>query len=193
MRVEISESQIGQEPVDLSYVKNYLKVDFDVDDKVIIQAISAARGIAEKFIGQSLMRKRITAQYSEFNEGDIENGYPVLPLWRGPATSVEIVKFYDENGTESTLTASDYKVMGLTDKRVLLKKYVAYGDSVGNIAEVQYLAGMSPVPDEIKDGICQLVGDMYENRQNEVMGMSPQSVQYSSLFKFNAYRKNFGL
>ena len=193
MRIDFTSSQVGAEPIDLDYTKNYCKVDFDVDDAIITQGIAAARGICENYIGQSVVKKNFVYQFSDFELNDLDNGFPVVNLLRGPIQSVTTVKFINSEGEEETLTTDDYRVIGLSQKSLLVKKAVTLNSRIGSIIQVEYVAGMTKVPDEIKDGIAQLVGDMYEHRQNEVLAEAPKVLQLTSMFKWNSYRVNFGI
>lgn len=192
MRIDFTTSQVGAEPIDIDYAKNYCKVDFDVDDDIITQAIAAARGICENYIGQSVVKKNLVYQFSDFDEGDLNNGYPVINLLRGPIQEVSAVKIIN-NKEVATLTTDDYQEIGLSQKSLLVKQAVTLNSLYTSIIQVEYTAGMTKVPDEIKDGIAQLVGDMYEHRQNEVLAEAPQVLKLTSMFKWNSFRTNFGL
>lgn len=154
-----TDSQFPDEPVSLSEVKDYIRVngfvdaesesglEFDFDDALLVRMITAARRKAEKFCGISIVFHSWKVLLTNC-AGDLELPY-------GPVQ--EFTKLSDKDGTE--ITSSSYKLRGFdfqfleTPKKELLT--------------AEYDAGYEDVPDEISLAIMQMVFFWYEHRGQE--------------------------
>jgi hypothetical protein len=157
------------EPVLLSDVKNYLRIDSDItnDDALITMLISAARRYAERYTGLSFITQHWTATTDNFPGVVVPptpfaavaawlpnpQPSPELMLLHGPVISVDSITYLDVNGTLQTMNpATDYVV-----------------DLTGIFPRIGFTAGMgadaSSVPEEIKHWIMMRVGTLYENRE----------------------------
>lgn len=159
---DISESSLGAEPVTTTEVKNFLRLegftdtnastseslsDFDFDDTLIGETITAARETFEKLCGVSIVTKTIVATLTNL-KGRIEIPY-------GPVNS--ITSLYNSEGSE--ITSDNYTITGTKFKTLVSP---LYEDMV-----LTYTAGFSDVPKALKTDILRLAGYMYLNRGND--------------------------
>lgn len=96
----------------------------------------------------------------------------------GSLTTVTTVKYYNLEGTLTTLTESDYYwVVTTTDPGRIVRKYDAtypelqYGrpDAIEIAFTAGYGATSAAIPDEIKHAMKLLIGNYYEQRSDIVV------------------------
>lgn len=103
------------EPISLTEAKDYLRVDFNNDDTFISELISIARVKILKDTGQVMGLQTITEYFTNWGTIPTTGGNLILPLsymgyWDG--SNDFIVKYFDTNNTEQTLTeGTDYLVI----------------------------------------------------------------------------------
>ena len=97
-----------------------------------------------------------------------------------PVKSITHVKYYDGNGTLTTLTATtDYQTDVTSDQRPA-RIMPAYGTTwptirtdTYNAVEIQFVAGYgaaADVPQTIRNGMLLLVANWFENREQSIIG-----------------------
>lgn len=131
------------EPVSLSDVKNYLRVDITDDDELISSIISAARERAEDLTARSLLSTQWVFSMDRFpyfwEYEDTESGYfgrhhshrhsmfrsnrleIILP--RGPVLSIDSIQYKDLSGTVQTLDPGLYSVDLLSEPARIAPAY----------------------------------------------------------------------
>ena len=143
----------GVEPLSLSEVKSYLKIDFTSDDNLINMLISGVREQIEEFTGLALIAKTIELFDEEIPE-EIKLPYPVH-------SEIVEVKF---NGTVSTA----YFKTGLT-RFIIIPDGIAV--TTGNDAGLYVKYKCSGVcPSGIKLEMLKLLDEKYRNRGNTFEG-----------------------
>lgn len=169
------------EPISLDEAKKHLRVDITDDDTLIENLIASARRYCEKF--QS--RAYITQTWELWLDEWPEENYIEIPL--PPLQSVASVKYYDTDGAEHILDASDYFVdMKSEPGRIVL----AYGSTwpsttlrPANGVVVQFNAGYGDsaddVPQTVKQAILLLVGHWYENREATIAGTINREIEFA--------------
>lgn len=150
------------EPVTLQEVKDYLRLDgytdvnestsdelseFDFDDTLIEQMITACRELMEQKSGLSLVPHTW--------EAVITNLCGMIELPYGPVIS--ITSLFDSQTSE--ITSDRYKIIGNK------WKYLAYPCYSNMI--ITYEAGYEVLPKAIKLDLLRLVAYMYENRGDD--------------------------
>lgn len=130
-------SSEGSEPVTLSDMLNWGKIDQSVDNALISSLITTARLICEQYTNTSIITRTIVADINNVNGGFI------LPY--GPVTN--------------TPTAVNWEDTALT----LVYNFSQIQTPYGRMA-VTYTAGFTTVPEVYKTAIMQQVLFMYENR-----------------------------
>jgi uncharacterized phiE125 gp8 family phage protein len=152
------------EPVTLAELKNYLKYGEDntVEDSLITSIGIAARKYLEGRFNLSLASQTLVANYHTV---DIDDNRVKLP--RGPHTSITSVKMIDAEGGEETLTLNTaYYLRGNQFKEIqLLSNNFAIDAQEGDYTyQIEYVAGYTSCPSDIKICILDVAKMMYDNR-----------------------------
>lgn len=174
------------EPVSLSEMKNHLRVDSDItiDDTLISSLITAAREYAESITSRALITQEWYFYLNSFPAVD----YIILPF--GCLQSVTAIKTKDKDGVETTLTAASQYLVDSSDDtagRIVLPYSVSWPSLSSvypyNPISIDFTCGYDPdgeaaqtVPEGIKAAIKLLVGDMYENRESQVISNGTISI-----------------
>lgn len=167
------------EPLDFDRLKNEIKVDDAFDNDLIWQYIIAAREYCENYCQTAFRKRLITALVTSKPAHHRKGWYQtytsfdwhrlVLPL--GPATELVSVEIKNADGTYSIVPLSEYNYDPdmLT---VAVNRYVEISPrwSPQSQYRVVYEAGIDTeqVPQVVLKAMAMLVGDMYENRNNNV-------------------------
>lgn len=161
-----------QEIILLDDVKNYLRITDDFDDKLIGELIYTAIDIAEKFLGLSLLTKKVRFYKKQLDDYRFDLKY--LPI-------INIDKIEITTDTKSEILESD---------NYLLNNGVLYltniiNNNIENIA-IDYFIGFTKenIPQVLKQGILLHVSEMYD-RDNL------KSNQFSQIVTnlYSSYRK----
>lgn len=160
----------AEEPIDINEAREHLRVD-TVEDQVLIEGyIRGARSWVEKYIGRGLLTQTWTYRQDTFTD-EI-----VLPM-AAPLQSITAVKYYDTAGDLQTL-ASSYYVADTSSVPGRLRRapdqvWPAIQSDRELGVEITYVVGWTSaalVPAHIKLAILLLVGDLYENGTNTIVG-----------------------
>lgn len=158
------------EPISTATAKSHLRVDISDDDTLIDALVKSARGMAETITRRALITQTWDYILDEWPAGD-EIEIPLPPL-----QSITHIKYKDENGDESTMTASDYIVDIKNEPgRIVLASGATWPSGtlypVGAIT-IRFVAGYgvsgSSVPQPILQAMLLDVGHLYENREATV-------------------------
>lgn len=162
----------SREPVALDEAKRHMRVTFDDDDGMILRYLSAARQQAEEILSRSL----ITQTWRYFLDEYPATRSIVLP--RPPVQSVTEIVSIEEDDTETTFAASNYKLADDEDgARIVLDEAVSWPTinlRSANGVRIEYVAGYGDsafdVPWEVKQWILIRTQDLYENRESTLVG-----------------------
>lgn len=158
----------SSEPYTLDEVKQYLKIDEDIQDPAessyINSLITGAREYCEDHQNRAYMTQTWEYTLDKFNSTEIE-----LP--RPPLQSVISIKYKDYTGDEKIIQESDY----IVDSDSYIGKVVpAYGKSWPsfipypvNAIRIRFICGYgdaAAVPQKIKQAVLFLISHWYENR-----------------------------
>lgn len=164
------------EPVTVTEAKAHLRVDFADDDTYIETLITAARMWVEEFTRRAL----VTQTWELVGDGWPAGDRIALPL--GRLQSVTSITGTDEDGTATVVSSSSYVVDANGEPgRVVLKSSSAWPSTTvkpGGFA-VRFVAGYglaAAVPGPVKAAILLLVGHLYENREDVVVGLMATQV-----------------
>lgn len=165
----------ASEPISLSEVKNYLKVDSSTDDDLIGVMITAARQWVENHCALALLPQTVLQVWDGLNDD--------MFLARSPLRSMSAVTYLDVSGTEQTLSASVYDVDGVGMPPRIYRKYGQTWpqtsqsmNAASAVFEVGYEAA-SAVPAAIKSAMMLTIADMYDNRTDRVKRL-PTAAEY---------------
>ena len=161
-------------PISMKEVKDHLRIilgNTDEDD-YLKRLIKSGVNYAQLFLRRRLITQTWYYYPDDFPAGDVI----VIPY--GQLQSMTSLKYSDTDGTESTMTASEYIVDIKQDPgRIVL----AYGESwptdtlyPSNPITIEYVCGYgltsADVPEEIKQAILLFISDLYENREAVFIG-----------------------
>ncbi len=144
--LSVSFSGEGSEPVDITEVKLWAKIENTEDDTIVTALITAARRVCEKFSGIGFISRTITANIENCNGG--------FNLPYGPVTNTPTA--VDVDGNAVILT---YQVGQIQEP---------FGKMI-----VTYTAGHSTLPEDLKAALKAQITFMYENRGEGSVGLSP--------------------
>lgn len=159
-----------------------------LSDTLITAQIVAAREYAEEHCSRALIEQTWELYLDAFPDEEI-----VLP--RPPLLSVTTVLYLDTAGVQQTLAPADYKVDAISEPAEIV---AAYGKSwpatraERNAVVVTYKAGYgttaAAVPQQIRQAILLLIGEMYERREEAIVGASINQNVLSAKSLLNSYR-----
>lgn len=154
-------------PIELNFVKNFLKVDFDEDDDLITNIIKTAITQCETNINKSLVQKTFIYSLYELKDSSLILPYP-------PIISITSIKIIDYQQNEITLENTEY-----------------FLDNIGNILnfknksnnfyriDIEYKAGLTTINDELIQALLMHIARMYEDRS----GYSPIPLNSLNIYK----------
>jgi uncharacterized phiE125 gp8 family phage protein len=169
------------EPITLEEAKAHLRLDGDADDAYVSALITAARERVELFL-----RRALTTQSFEYTL----DGFPassVIDLPRPPVQSVESIQYTDTAGNVQTLAPEDYMVDASSGEigRVALawNRFWPITRCSINSVVIQFTAGYGDaaedVPQAIRQGILIEISNLYENREDAVVGQNVSMISVS--------------
>jgi uncharacterized phiE125 gp8 family phage protein len=166
-------TDIAEEPVGLEEMKSYLNVDLDNWDTLIETLISSSRTRLERYTGCSFGEKELIATFYETAD-NIEIPY-------GPIVEITSVKSIGDSGDKTDLVeGSDYVVIG-NDYKVV--KFFQTGTPI----EIEYTAGYSVLPSDLKVAVMKQVAMDFEYREtvsdNRVVELSNSAKQLASSYR----------
>ena len=182
----------ASEPVTTAEAKSHLRVDISDDDTLIAGLVTAARQYAELYTGQSFIERTYRADLPDFFDD------MCLPF--GPVTAISSVKYYDTSSPNAlqTWAASNYTLQRDRVRRNNGVSFPSVGVQYDNV-QITYTAGWldqsSPraanIPDTVKQAILLMVGDLYENREANILypGQLLNNPTYTTLLSgYRMYR-----
>ena len=171
-----------QEPITIQDVKDYLRLEDSLDERVLQDLIETARIFCEEHTGRALMTQTLTMTVDAYDEladplwegwktGPYLNYYKdYIDLVKSPVQSVTSVKTYNDADEATTMAASKYYVDNAREPaRVVLRTGETFPTAlrVANAIEVVFVAGytsQSLVPAPLRIGMMQHIAFMYEHR-----------------------------
>lgn len=153
----------ASDPVTLAEAKAYCMVDGTNDNDLITAFISSATNAVQLIIAQQFIQATFDETWDYF---------PCeFTLDRSPLASVSYVKYYDVDGTLTTISSANYHVdtYSRRPRIVPIESYVWPDTQCGKPSAVivRYVAGYagaSSVPGTIKTAIMATVKHWYDNR-----------------------------
>jgi len=163
-RIALTRTAEPDDLLSLEDLKTHLRITSDDEDTAILLYLRAATDVAERLTGRSFVTQKWRLAVDEGIPGDI------LDLPRPPLISVETVKTYALDGTESTFSSSNY-VVDAERSRIFLKTDVIWPSPLRDERSivVDYTSGYGADPGDVPAGIrlavLRLTGEHYENRE----------------------------
>lgn len=156
------------EPVTAAEVKKYARVAHSVEDTLVASWIAAARKLAEDYQHRSYVEQTYRMVYDDFPPSCFD--FP-----RPPLISVQSVKYYDTDDTETVFAASNYSIDLISEVgRLSLNYGIAWPTATLrpiNAVIIDFTNGYgadaSAVPESVKNALYLYCTHMYENRESE--------------------------
>jgi hypothetical protein len=188
-------SEPAMEPLTLAEAKGFLKVDGTADDALIVLLIAAARQWVETYTRRSFMTQTWDCLYLDFPS----IGAPLV-IPKAPLVSVSSITYTDENSVEQTWASTNYAVQtfaGPSAGRGLVRvtpttSYPATLTEAETPVTVRVVCGYgatpASVPAGIRSAIALLLGDLYTQRQETIVGFSSSKTQTTLERQLGKYR-----
>lgn len=188
------------EPVSLEQALVHLRLDaYDSppshpDEPLVEALITAARETAENFLNARIAEWELELRLPGFSS--------VIRLPDAPVQSVEAVTYIDQDGAEQTVDPALYELAGPPASPVVRPVYgqewpgdVRCQDDAVRVRYVTGYATGSPdmFPETIRRAILLIVGHLYENREQVVVGASVAELPMGVLFLLQPYRLKMGV
>lgn len=178
--IAISNTEPTNEPVTLTEIKNYLKIDYLTDDTLLSTLIFSARKQVENELGGLPIVKRTFTQTQT-------GGVDFIELFRSPVNSITSVTYFESfDSTGETLAITDYRLANGNIYHI--DGYFKVG-RLANGYSIVFNAGLvddttngaASAPSAIKTAIMRYVAYLYENREEFASTISEGnwSISYS--------------
>lgn len=167
-------------------VKTHLKVDTTADDNLIAALIVACTNSAQEYTNRFFLETTLDMFADEWKE--------ISTLLKSPVTSVDSIKYFDQDDNQQTLDTSVYAFdMVSMPARIFLKPNQTFPElsERKNAIEVRYKVGVSSASDvdqAIKQAVLLTIGNYYENRQAVVTGTIATELPMNAKFLLDQYR-----
>jgi uncharacterized phiE125 gp8 family phage protein len=179
------------EPVTLAQARDWARVDTaEGQDDVLRMLIKAMRRYAENKTGRVFIPRTFQAITPDICVVDGRNGF-VLPY--PPLISVESIYYYDTDGTDTLLAASQYDVHTWREPGIVVEEWDSTWPSYRREPDawrISFTAGYSPgspndergyqdsLPDDLKTWIHARIATLYENREQIITGTIVSDLPY---------------
>lgn len=167
------------EPISLSEIKVYLKIDHTDEDSLLTDLIRSARIEIETLTRRHFIERTVAQTHDCFPSGD------KLELKKAPVQSITSVAYVDVSGTNQTFSADNYRLV--TDRIrpfIRLKNGVSWPSvELSNDVAVTltYLTGYgsasSSVPENVRRALRIAIAFAYENRGDGHMTVNESVVR----------------
>lgn len=167
----------------LNEVKNHLRVELDFldDDALITTLISAGYEFASDYTNRVIIEVTKELRLDDFQE---EIQLPYLPV-----IGITSIEYKDSDDVDQAF--NDY-YLDLRDlfATVKAKKGFSFPATNGDYENVviTYTVGYTTIPDKINQAILLIIGSMYTQRENQIIGVSIDTVPVSAEYLLNSYR-----
>jgi len=187
--------QPAVEPITRDEAKAHLRVGVTDDDFFIDSCITAARQNLEETYRLACITQTLILGLDYFVQPDWDPWSPVWPVWpagwwlatswyprgqplelRWPLQSVTSIAYTDPSGNPQTFPSNQYQVVTQTKPGLVMPNYGVVwpvASPLPNNIQVTFVAGYanpSLVPSSIKAALKLIIGDLYENREQSLIG-----------------------
>ncbi len=190
-RWSLSKAAPAQEPIGLEEMKDWARIDDADSDATIAGNIIAARRWVETLTHRALITQTFVYKMSRF-PGPITT---VIELPGGKTQTLISIAYLDTDGDSQTWTASNY-IADLVSEPALVG--LAYSKDWPSIREwslpitITYSAGYGDdpgdVPEELRTAIKIIAAELYENREDSIVGATVTGVPWSAKRLADPYR-----
>lgn len=176
------------EPVTVSEAKTHLEVTGTSKDTYISSLITTARRMCEAYSGLSFVSQERKIMLDYFPSRSSVNPMSEIIVPYGPVVSIDSFTYLKTDLTTGTLVANtDYLLDNHSELARLFPledgELDSWPDTANrpNAVTIEYTAGYddisyNPLPEQVRQAILLQVGAMFENRQDEVVGVASSTV-----------------
>lgn len=178
------------EPVSLAEAKLHLKIETadTADDTLVTYLIKAAREQAEEYTRRSFIETTWERRMDTFFD-DGQDG--IILLKKNPVKSITSIKYLDVDGVEQTIASTYYNLLTGDEPMGVEPAYnyswPAHREDAQRV-RVQFKAGYATVPSSIKAALLLIIGHLYENREDVVVGRQVNQLPSGSRYLLDPYR-----
>ncbi len=182
-RWSLSKTAPAQEPVGIEEMKDWARVDDSDNDATIAGNIIAARRWVETLTHRALITQTFVYKISRF-PGPITT---VIELPGGKTQTLTSIAYLDTDGDSQTWASANY-IADLVSEPALVG--LAYNISWPSIREwslpitITYDAGYGDdpgdVPEELRTAIKIIAAELFENREDSIIGAPIASVPWGA-------------
>jgi len=163
------------EPWLLASVKTLMSIPDTQSDTALTSYIKSARLTAEKFLNRKLITQTLELALQDFSDS--------MELPYGPVQSITSAKYDDEDGTEQTVTSTNYDLDTYGPRHYCRAAYDYTWPSVRphhNNVRIRYVAGYgnagSDVPEDIMQAQLILIGHWLRFQKEAESGIGPTRI-----------------
>ncbi|MCR4301083.1 MAG: head-tail connector protein [Sulfuricaulis sp.] len=177
----------AQEPIARAEAKLHLRETDSGQDARIDGLIVAARQWTEEYLRRVLIERTLDLSLDAF---PVEFSVP-----RPPLISVTSITYMDTDGATQVLATSGYRVDAVSEPGRITP---AYGESwpsirpVTNAVVLRFKAGYgtaaASVPEPIRQAMLLLIGEMYERREQGIIGSNVGTIPFGVHELLSTYR-----
>lgn len=164
------------------------------EESLVESLVRSARESAENYINGRIAEWELELRLPRF--------CTAIKLPDAPVQSVDAVTYIDRDGQTQTVDQALYELAGSPESPIVRPVYgESWPDDVrtqDDAVRIRYTAGYhigSPdtVPEPIRSAIKLLVGHLFENREQSVIGTIVSELPMGVLFMLQPYRRRMGV
>lgn len=159
-------SQTNLQLITLEQAKAQSNIMQTIDDTLINEYIYSASDIAQSYCNRMLSVGSVSMSLEHYKS--------CFQLWGGEVKEIESITAEDSSGQR--ITISDYKFNYINQKISLGLSNVYYFDFI-----ITYNAGYVAAPKKIEQAVKLMVATFYNNREDNVVGLSVERMPITSL------------
>ena len=157
-----------------SYLRDYVRVDDEIDDILIMDMGKAATNIIASRIGITVSASPSTWRLALDQAPNSEN--PYIELLNPPIQSIDSVTTYSNDNTQSVVDPSNYYLDDFSMVPKLIFENYNFPSNLRavNAVEVEYTAGymsLDDIPEGIKVAISEFFAFIYEHKGDDETGI----------------------
>ena len=183
----------AEDPLTVDKAKAHLRIlpEDNIDNQFISDLITAAVGYIEDFLGRSLITQTWEIFFNDFPLSSSK----ALQIYRPNLISVTSVKYFDENDVEQTWSSSLYQVDTVSTLGIICpipnESWPTTNQRINNVT-IEFVSGYgaagSAVPPAIIHALKLMIGELYNRREEAIVGAAINVVPISIQRLITTYR-----
>jgi len=185
MKTSLLRASTG-ESLRLEDIKTHLRIPmgYTIDDNYLERLRDVAQTWVEEYTNRKLRRERYKLYLDRWSTNDYIS-IPFTPLSSAPSTAI-VYKKSDGNSTTFSSSAWEFDIHSEPGRIYLGYNEDWPNDELWNVnpISVEFLCGYADaksttggIPAEIQHAMLLIIGDLYENRENTLLGVVPHTLK----------------